>query len=494
MDLSTRVRETLASRPSEDAIAFAGTWRSWGWASAAAGEIAHLLRAAGVERGERVALVTRNRPQHAAAVAALIANQQTAVMIYSAQSPTGIAADIVRLGVKAVIADREDWTPQTLAAAREAGAAGIVIEDAHDRAAYAAPGLERCSGESFAPPQPEIAFELLSSGTTGAPKRTSLSWQAASQAVADAAAVYASGSGSREAPAIVVHPIGNVSGITFLVPPLVHGQSIVLLEKFKLDEWVAAIERYKPTRVSIPPIAIGMVLDANIPRSALASLKVVGVGGGKLDVDQQIRFEEVFGIPILPGFGATEFGGVIANWSLDLHRAFGASKRGSVGRARTGVNLRIIDSETGAVAAPGAIGLLEAQVSRIGSDFIRTTDLASLDEDGFLFLHGRADQAINRGGFKVLPESVSAVLRTHPDVADAVVIGMPDARLGEAPVAAIEVMLGANLTVDALNAFAREHLLAYQAPTRFLIMPHLPRTETMKPSLPDIRRLFEEQA
>jgi long-chain acyl-CoA synthetase len=136
--------------------------------------------------------------------------------------------------------------------------------------------------------------------------------------------------------------------------------------------------------------------------------------------------------------------------------------------------------------------VLEACVQRVSDDWIRTTDLASLDADGFLYLHGRADSAINRGGFKVLPEEVAHVLRQHAKVADAAVIGLADARLGQVPVAAVEPRQGTDApTEDELEAYARSKLIAYQVPVRFLVLDTLPRNTSMKVSLPELRKMFE---
>ena len=121
---------------------------------------------------------------------------------------------------------------------------------------------------------------------------------------------------------------------------------------------------------------------------------------------------------------------------------FGDAKRNSVGRALPDTELRIVDPDTGAELPSGEHGLLEAKITSISDDWIRTTDIASIDEDGFVTLHGRADGAINRGGFKILPETVRRVLISHPAVRDACVVGVPDARLGQVPFAAIEVAPG----------------------------------------------------
>jgi acyl-CoA synthetase (AMP-forming)/AMP-acid ligase II len=122
---------------------------------------------------------------------------------------------------------------------------------------------------------------------------------------------------------------------------------------------------------------------------------------------------------------------------------------------------------------------------------VRTTDLARLDCDGFLFLEGRADAAINRGGFKIVPDAVADVLRAHPAVADAAVVGVPDTRLGEVPVAALELASDAPAqALESIQRFARERLLTYQVPVDWRIVSALPRNASLKVSIPDVRALF----
>ncbi|MGE4652512.1 MAG: fatty acid--CoA ligase family protein, partial [Myxococcota bacterium] len=124
--------------------------------------------------------------------------------------------------------------------------------------------------------------------------------------------------------------------------------------------------------------------------------------------------------------------------------------------------------------------------------WVRTTDLARIDVDGFLWVLGRADGAINRGGFKLLPAQVEKVIEEHPSVAEAVVVGLPDERLGEVPVAALVLRDGAPRVDEAeIQRFANERLTGYQRPTRYRIVEALPRTPSMKVSQPGVRDLFQ---
>lgn len=128
---------------------------------------------------------------------------------------------------------------------------------------------------------------------------------------------------------------------------------------------------------------------------------------------------------------------------------------------------------------------------RVSTEWIRTTDIASIDADGFVTLHGRGDGAINRGGFKVLPEIIVRCLMDHPRVLDAAVVGLPDQRLGEVPVAAVEPRSGNPVpTAEALRTYLKQHLPAQQMPVQIRVVERLPRTPSLKVSLAAVRELF----
>ena len=157
--------------------------------------------------------------------------------------------------------------------------------------------------------------------------------------------------------------------------------------------------------------------------------------------------------------------------------------------------MRIVDPDTGAELAAGEQGLLEAKVAPISPDWIRTTDIASIDADGFVTLHGRADGAINRGGFKILPETVRRVLISHPAVRDACVVGVPDKRLGQVPFAAIEATPGMPVpSGDELKDLVRQSLPVYNVPVDFAVVDELPRNPALKVSLPEVAALYAPRA
>src|SRR6185437_6014161 len=152
-------------------------------------------------------------------------------------------------------------------------------------------------------------------------------------------------------------------------------------------------------------------------------------------------------------------------------------KRGSVGRANPGAQLRVVDDE-GAPLGPDQAGLLEVKPGQLepAADWMRTTDMARIDSDGFLWILGRADQAIIRGGFKIMPDDVRTVLENHPAVQGAAVVGRPDDRLGEIPVAMVELRNGAVADAGELADFVGSRMARYEVPAQIAIVDAIPRT------------------
>jgi acyl-CoA synthetase (AMP-forming)/AMP-acid ligase II len=285
-------------------------------------------------------------------------------------------------------------------------------------------------------------------------------------------------------------PIGNISGLN-TVPLLINGERVVLVDRFSVDAWRDYVRRHKPMAVALPPASVQMVLDADVPKEELATVRFIPSGAAPLDLAVHRAFEAKYGIPILMSYGATEFAGAAAMMTPQLHAEWGERKFGSVGRPLPGIQVRVVDAETGAVLPPGAEGLLEVVAERVGPGWIRTSDVGYVDEDGFLFLRGRADGAIMRGGFKILPEVIERTLMLHEQVSAAGVVGVPDRRLGEVPAAVVVPRPGAELAPEDLEAHLRQHLPATHVPRAWRMVRTLPTNPSFKVDRGALRRLFE---
>jgi len=487
-DVIDRVRDTLRSRRDERAIEYAGTWITWGDVAAFGDQVAALLDAAGCPPTGRVGVIIRNRAAHASAVIGLLTHRRPLSFVYPFLPPAVLAEQIASLGAVAVIADEIDW-PNIRDMVAATGAAGVTLGPVGE-APHLVDGLERYRGSGVASDhEQDGAIEVLSSGTTGPPKRVGMPLHILDRAVQSAPGAEA---GKTPSVQINIWPLGGVGGMCLLTASAAQGTPLVLIERFSVAELVDAVRRHQPPTLGLSPTAISMLMDADVAPQDIASVRTISGGSAYLDPDLQDRFEAKYGIPIYWGMGATEFCGTIVRWTPQMRDQVGDAKRGSTGLPMPGVELRVIDPDTGLEAPAGADGLLEVYCPAVRPDWVRTTDLVMIDEDGYVFHRGRYDGAIVRGGFKILPERVVDVLRAHPFVADASVIGIADPRLGETPVAAIELVPNAPPVGEAeLMAHLRRHLPPTHVPTRIRIVDALPRTPSLKVSLTDVRQLFE---
>jgi acyl-coenzyme A synthetase/AMP-(fatty) acid ligase len=353
-------------------------------------------------------------------------------------------------------------------------------------------GYDRGVPHHTAPPG--TAASMLTSGTTGAPKRVAVTLDGLAHAV-HAATVHHEGERAnaplrlRDAASIIDLPLFNVTSYLDIAMTAAAGRRICLMRRFEPRAWAAAVRDHKVVVALLVPAAMRMVLDAGVPREWLTSLRVVRSGSAPLDPGLAEAFEAAYGVPVIVSYGATEFSGALAGLTMKDRRQWGNAKRGSVGRAHPGVELRIVDPADGHVLEPGAVGVLEARAPQITGPepgaWTRTNDLARIDDDGFLFIEGRVDDVIIRGGFKIDPRAVAAALRQHPRVADAAVIALPDQRLGQVPAAAVVLAdgrpdwAGDDMQAE-LQAWVRARQAPYAVPVTIRSVDALPRTPTMK--------------
>ena len=482
----------LASYGEQPCIEFEGRWYSGDDITGYANAIAAKLHDAGVPDGAPVGLVVRNRLPHAAAIIGCLAAGRPVSMIYSFQSPESIGRDIEKLELSTIIADREDWTDEVTTAAKHAGSAGVAISLTTPLVA-AVEGLEhRDRSRQHAEVEPGVALQILTSGTTGPPKRQDIKTPVLERTVFSVTSGEKAPPGAP--PEFAYWQFGGI-GVCQLVAGVHNARRIVMLERFTVDGFVQAIKTHGIRRSGVQPAVFRMLLDADVPEEDLASLDFLISASGPLDSETRDEFEKHFDIPIRLAYGATEFAGSLCAWTPDLIDEFGDSKRNSVGRPLPDTEVRIVAPDTGAELPAGEQGLLEAKVAPIGPGWIRTTDIASVDVDGFVTLHGRADGAINRGGFKILPETVRRVLISHPAVRDVCVVGVPDARLGQVPFAAIETIPGMPVpSDDELKDLVRQSLPVYNVPVAFAVVDELPRNPALKVSMPEVAALYAPRA
>jgi long-chain acyl-CoA synthetase len=489
--MSRRIREVTALDSGATALSFRGVSFPWSFYSDALADLESLL--AGQPGARRVGIVLRNRPGPLVAVVATIGSGREVVTLSPHLGDTGLARDVLDLAPDVIVAEDEDWSRGALLAAAESVGA-IALRAGADRAL-----AEHPVGWSPSPAlrdPGDVAVLMMTSGTTGRPKRVELSYDQMTSAFSAAGLDLDETCEPRlhARTDILWASLAHISGLYFAISQVLDGRSIALLEKFEVDPWVELVRLHRPGYVRLAPTALRMVVQADVPVEAFASVRAVGSGTAPLAPELAEAFEDRYGIPVLTTYGATEFAGAIVGWTLKQKQEWGKRKRGSAGRAHRGIGLRIVDQETGRVLRPGEVGLLEARGGQLPAEsggWLRTTDLAAIDDDGFLFIRGRADNAINRGGFKIPPGVIEDALRAHPAVDEASAVAVPDPRLGEVPVAAVTLV--SPVTEAELASYLAGRLTRYQLPVAIRVVDELPRTPSLKISAALVReRYFDD--
>lgn len=476
--------DALTIAPTREAVNYLDRWYNWGEIQDVAGQVRQRLKESGIGDGA-VSFMPRNRPSALAALTGLLADGRTVRMIYAFQSPAAIAKAIARLDSPAVAMAEEDFTPEVCDVLATKKIAGIGLSE---MGARLMPGFETGDPRP-APASPQV--EILTSGTTGTPKQFPIGHEVFAKFVLNQGMTMLED--PSEPPFLMSFPIGNISGMYSICGSFLRGKRAVLLDRFSVEKWHEFVLKYRPMASGAPPASVAMILDADISVEDLSSIKYFSTGAAPLDPTIHRRFEEKYKIPILLSYGATEFGGPVVAMTPQLQAEWGDKKFGSVGRPMPGAQVRIRDPQTDEILPPGKEGIVEVVSPRMGPDWIRTSDIAVIDEDGFMFCRGRNDGAIMRGGFKVLPESIERALLLHPAVSDAGVVGVADRRLLQVPGAAIQLKPGAaRPTIEELKQHLRQHVLSTHIPVHWRFVETLPKNASFKIDRPGLRRLFEE--
>jgi acyl-CoA synthetase (AMP-forming)/AMP-acid ligase II len=329
------------------------------------------------------------------------------------------------------------------------------------------------------------ALVLFTSGTTGLPKPIVISHRV----VAERLRFYAApiDPDGPQAVDMMSAPIFHIGGTLGLLVSLHAGRKVVALPRFDAGAWLRAVEEHRVSQTFMVPTMLQRILDhPDFPSRDLGSLVQLSYGAAAAPVPLVERaLDALPHVGFLNVFGQTETLGAYAALSADDHRA--RHKLGSAGKAFPGVELRIVDPATEADRAVDEVGEVWVRSAQnVTADWLRTGDLAALDDEGYLHPVGRMTDTINRGGEKFGPVEVEEALCSHPAVRDAGVVGVPDAELGQR-VGAVVVLDGGDGGVvspdaDELRTHAARRLARYKLPDWIVFADDLPYSATGKVS------------
>jgi long-chain acyl-CoA synthetase len=336
----------------------------------------------------------------------------------------------------------------------------------------------------------DTAVIVYTSGTTGRPKGAELSHFCMYMNADTPGRLF----GIRDDDVVLtVLPLFHVFGLSSILNVCVRfAATMTLVPRFDAGAVLETIERDRVTVFEgVPTMFIGLLNHPDLDRFDVSSMRVGVSGGAPIPAEVIDEFERRFGIAILEGYGLSETASTTTfNVSAEERRVY------SVGKPIYGVQVQIWDAQ-GRVLPPGRehVGELvvrdvnvmrgyhghpEATAEAMAGGWLHTGDLGYVDEDGFFFVVDRKKDLIIRGGYNVYPREIEDVLYTHPAVAEAAVVGVPDDRLGQEVKAVVALRAGKQATEAELVEYVRERVASYKYPRSVEFREHLPVNATGK--------------
>ncbi len=457
---------------------------TWGQMAAIARRIGQYLAARGMVANDRVVLLSGNSIEHLAVYMGVMAYGATICTIQVGMNAAHLSEILAAIGPKVILAesgaglgdtiniDLGDWQP--------GGGSGFFADIAGlDELAPAPVNIDA-----------DIASIFYTSGTTSKPKGILCSFHDLCQSVEGTAAIFTLGPDDR---ILDYRSFNWMSAQTLSGLGALHtGATLLLARRFSQSRFFAWIERYGATIAAGNPTVINMLVNrpVEIDRDGLSQLRFITSSSAPLLVADWEKFEAMYDIPVAQGFGTSETGWIAG--ANETNRRIG-----SVGKPIPYQNVRITD-EDGATLGPGETGHIElgdadqngkrrfAYLGEDGGAYVNATgrvatgDLGHLDADGFLFVSGREKDLIIRGGVNLSPMEIDNVLTGLAGIAEAAVIGIPDAIYGEEVIAYVVAEAGTDVTPEDMIARLQSLLPEPKRPKAIHIRDDLPKTERGK--------------
>lgn len=349
----------------------------------------------------------------------------------------------------------------------------------------------------------DITILMYTAGTTGLPKGVPLKH--------NAFATYALENVEPANPDIeernlLTVPLYHVAGIQAMLAAIYGGRTLVLMKQFEVKEWLEMIQREKATRAMLVPTMLKRVIDdPDYNKYDLSSLQVITYGAAPMPFEVINKAIKVMPwVRFINAFGQTETASTITTLGPEDHVIEGTEEErekklkrltSSIGKPLPDVEVKIVD-EDGKALPPLEVGEILARGPRIMTGYwkdekktsqaitsdgwLRTGDMGWMDEEGYIYLAGRGDDMIIRGGENISPEEVENVLHSHPKIEEASVIGIPDMEWGQEPRAVVVLKKGETATSEEIIEYCRSRLAGFKRPRSVVFIDSLPRNQMGK--------------
>jgi acyl-CoA synthetase (AMP-forming)/AMP-acid ligase II len=356
----------------------------------------------------------------------------------------------------------------------------------------------------------DVTILMYTAGTTGRPKAVPLTHNSFSTYVLSNVTPVDI---EIEETNILTVPLYHVAGVQAVMAAIYGGRTLAMMRQFEVKDWMKTVQEEKANRAMLVPTMLKRVIDEpDFDKYDLSSLRVITYGAAPMPFEVIKKAIEVFpGVMFINAFGQTETASTITTLGPDDHVITGTEEekakklkrlQSSIGRPMDDVEIRIVDDDLKEVPT-GEVGEIIARGPRVMSGYwkdaektakaltpdgwLRTSDKGYVDEEGYIYLAGRGDDMIIRGGENISPEEVEDVLYAHPAIEEAAVIGVPDPEWGQEPKAIVVLKTGHTGTAEEIMEFCRQKLSSFKRPRYIAFIDELPRTSTGKVLKRDLR-------
>ena len=479
--------------------------------------LANALRSLGVDRGDCVAVLQTNTHRYVEAYYATAAIGAVFLPLnYRAKLPE-LEYMVHTANTKVLLfGDRYRDAVLHLQPKLTTVRAYVAMETPHDGMPHLDSLLAQ-AGPELEPPDvqdEDTTILMYTSGTTALPKAVLLTYN---DFTAYVTANVELADGTPRGTSLLCVPLYHIAGATNVMTNMFTGRKLVLLRQFDATEWLQTVAREQVTHAFLVPTMVKQLIDhPDFGKHDLSSLQNLSYGGAAMPFPVVRRAIELFPktVGFVNAFGQTETTSTLTVLGPDDHRLDGTAEAvelrlkrlKSIGRPLPDVELKVVDDD-GAELPTGQVGELWVRTPRVmkgyGSSggttsplvqdgWLPTRDMGWLDADGYIFLAGRKDDMIIRGGENIAPAEVEAVIYSHPGVDEAAVIGVPDVEWGQRVAAVIVPRPGVTLRAEEIIEFCRQRLASFKKPEVIQFAETLPKNQMGKVLKKDLRAQLAE--
>ena len=502
--------------PERDFLVFEGQRWSFAETNERVNRLAHALRKLGIRQGDRIGMLQVNCPQYVEAYFAAAKLGAIFVPLNFRAKADELSymignAEVMILFIGARYLDMVDDMLSRVSTVK----ACICVDGNQEGRLVYEDLLESASPDEVTSDieDDDITILMYTAGTTGRPKGVPLSHSGFVSYVLEN--VEPANPEIEERNLLTV-PLYHVAGMQAMLAGVYGGRTLVLMRQFEVKEWMKTIQDERASRAMLVPTMLKWVIDdTDFHTFDLSSLRVITYGAAPMPFEViKKAIQELPWVRFINAFGQTETASTITTLGPEDHVLAGTDEEidrklkrltSSIGRPLPDVEVKIVDEKEN-LLPPNEVGEILAKGPRIMTGYwgdeektaqvltpdgwLRTGDKGWMDEDGYIYLAGRGDDMIIRGGENVSPEEIENALYSHPKIEEAAVIGIPDPEWGQEPRAVVVLKKAEEATAEEIMAYCRPRLAGFKRPRSVIFVASLPRNAMGKVLKKELREKF----